>query len=198
MRGTFGKERRGSPFIGRSPRSRALAPPARPRRHEICASAPSSRGRVSLPCKKPSPQLPPPSLRDVKWRSARRAPQLRPIPPSRQNGPEHWHHPPASPSVPIYDIGTPPPPLLPLTQVAVPTGRVIDPRRRARAQLAASLHPRGVPGGRGKKTPSWPGSPAREPARSLPFPPRPLPQLLAALPSPHTQPPSPLPQWLRP
>lgn len=102
------RRRRGGPFIGRSPRSRAPTPPARPRRHEICASAPSPAGGFPYLVKSrlsasspptPAPRLPP-SLRGAKWRPARRAraPQPRPIPPPRRpNGPERGRPPPASP-----------------------------------------------------------------------------------------------------
>lgn len=212
----WGNERLGGSFIGRSPRSRAPAPrtapgprarplrylrrascvrrppPARLQRHEGCASPP--RGRVFLPCKKPFPRLPPPTLQDVKWRSARRArsSRLRPIPPSHRNGPEHWRPPPAWPSEPIHDIGAPPPRP---SAAPHPGSRAHRPSHRSPAPCAGrafrqpqlSLRARG----RGRKHLLGPrlDVPLGCPPGSLPFPPLPLPQLLTALSSPHTQPP---------
>lgn len=91
-------------------------------------------------------------------------------------------------------------PPLPLTQVAVPTGRVIDPPRPVPAELSGSLSSRCVPGGGGENTYSAPAWMSRWGAL-------PVPSLSRRFPSPNYSqpslrrthnPPFSLPQWLRP
>lgn len=77
----------------------------------------------------------------------------------------------------------PPPPPRPLTQVAVPTGRVIDPPSRSRTQLDGSLLPRRLPEGGGETTFSTPAWVSRSGAR-------PAPSLSRRVPSPNYSQPS--------
>lgn len=236
---TFGRERRGGPFIGRSPRSRAPAPRAapgpraRPQRYLRRAGCvrhprlprgrggtrsaarlppptpPRSPGRVFLPCKRPFPRLPPPSLQDVKWRSARRArsPRLRPIPPSRQKTTLNTGAPlPAGPSEPIHDIGAPPPPpsAAPHPRWPCPPAESSIPRAQRGPGSPAASALAACPGAGGEKHLLGPplGCPARVPAPLPPFPAvSPPPTTLGPPFAPHAHThttPSPLPQWLRP
>lgn len=146
-----------------------------------------------ISCKRPFPRLPPPSLQGVKWRSARRArsPRLRPIPPSRQKTTLNTGVPlPAGPSEPIYDIGAPPPPpsAAPHPRWPCPPAESSIPRAQRGPGSPAASALAVCPGAGGENTFSAPrvGVPLGCPPRSLPFPPCPLPQLLLALPSPHT------------